>query len=120
MLVLLKDNWKLVISIAYAVIVPLYFNQTSKSAVKAMEASQESSNTQITLLKKQLDEQREQYNKMFEEYKTKMAEAQAKYDEELEKIKKDQKKQQKRLTDTFKNDESAIDEELQKRFGLTR
>jgi hypothetical protein len=120
MLVLLKDNWKLVISLGYAVIVPLYFNQTSKSAVKAMEASQESSKKQIYILKNEIEEQRRVYNQMFDDYKKKLDEAQAKYDEELESIKKNQKKQQKKMAETFKNDESAIDEELQKRYGLTR
>lgn len=120
MIFFVKANWKLIAAGVYALIIPLYFNQSSKSAFKAMEASQESSKKQIHILKNEMEEQRRVYNQMFDDYKKKLDEAQAKYDEELESIKKNQKKQQKKMAETFKNDETAIDEELQKRYGLTR
>jgi len=114
------QHWKIGMAVVYAIVIPFYFNQSSKSAFQAMEASQESSKKQIYILKNEIEEQRKVYNQMFDDYKKKLDEAQAKYDEELESIKKNQKKQQKKMAETFKNDESAIDEELQKRYGLTR
>ena len=87
---------------------------------QAMDASQTSNRQQIELLQNALEDQRLAYDKMFKEYQEKLNAAQKEHETEMAKIKKTQADQQWQLSQKFKTDPAAINEELEKRFGLKK
>ena len=121
---LILQHWKLIAGIAYSIAVPVYFYITASSANKnlqtALETSQVSNQKQISILRNSLEDQRVAYEKMFNEYQEKMNAAQKQHDEELTKIKKAQADQQWQLSQRFKADPTAVNDELEKRFGLKK
>lgn len=121
---LILQHWKLIAGIAYSIAVPVYFYITASSANKnlqtALETSQVSNQKQIAILQNSLEDQRAAYEKMFNEYQEKMNAAQKQHDDELVKIKKAQADQQWQLSQKFKADPTAVNEELEKRFGLKK
>lgn len=121
---LILQHWKLIAGIAYSIAVPVYFYITASSANKnlqtALETSQVSNQKQIAILQISLEDQRVAYEKMFNDYQEKMNAAQKQHDDELVKIKKAQADQQWQLSQKFKADPTAVNEELEKRFGLKK
>ena len=103
---------------------PVYFYVTASSANKnletALETSQASNQKQISILRESLEDQRVAYEKMFNEYQEKMNAAQKQHEIEIDKIKKAQADQQWQLSQKFKADPAAVNEELEKRFGLKK
>jgi hypothetical protein len=116
--IFIKEYWKLLLALAYAIFVPLYFYQSTRTLNKTLDNSRVSSDTQINILQNTLDEQTEYYDKLFQEYQDRMDAEEARYNEEIKSIKEKQEKQQKKLSKKFKSNPSAISEELTKRYGL--
>lgn len=104
--------------LGYAIGVPFYFFQSTKGMEQALDASRESSNNQINILKTSMEDQRVAYEKMFNDYRQKMEEEEARYKKEIEDIKKTQATQQKQLTKRFKENPSEIDNTLMEKYGL--
>lgn len=113
-----KNYWKQILIVAYAIFVPLYFLQSTKSTQEALIASRASSSAQINILQNALDEQRVRYDQMFEEYQIKMEEEEIRFQEEIKKIKLTQEQQQKELSKKFKDNPSSIKDELSNRYNL--
>ena len=116
-MVILK-YWKILLLLAYGIAVPLYFHQSTKGMQKALDASRESSQNQINILKSNIEVQKLAYEKMFNEYRAKMEEEDARYKQELEKIKTTQASQQKILSKRFKDNPSEINNTLMEKYGL--
>ena len=85
---------------------------------QALDSSRTSSSAQINILQNTIDEQTEYYDKLFQEYQDRMDAEEIRYNEEIKNIKENQQKQQKDLSKKFRNNPSAISEELTKRYGL--
>ena len=114
----LKNNWKVVLALIYAVAVPLYFYNSNRETAKALDIAQKSSDQQIQVMKTAMDSQKVAYDKMFEEYKQRLDAEEERYNKELQAIKDGQKAQQYKLSGLFKNSPQAVDDELSKRYGL--
>ena len=114
----IKLYWKPIFALLYAILVPLYFYQSTKSMQQALDSSRTSSSAQINILQNTIDEQTEYYDKLFQEYQDRMDAEEIRYNEEIKNIKENQQKQQKDLSKKFRNNPSAISEELTKRYGL--
>ena len=114
----IKQYWKLLLLLAYAIAIPLYFHQSTKGVQQTFDSSRESSQTQINILEGALEDQKLYYDQLFQEYQERMDAEEVRYDEELEKIKQTQVTQQKQLSKKFKDNPSAISDELSKRYGL--
>lgn len=114
----IKQYWKLLLLLAYAIAVPLYFHQSTKGIQQAFDSSRESSQKQISILEGALEDQRLYYDQLFQEYQDRMDAEELRYEEELTKIKETQASQQKQLAKRFKENPSAISDELSKRYGL--
>ena len=114
----IKLYWKPILALLYAILVPLYFYQSTKSMQQALDSSRTSSSAQINILQNTIDEQTEYYDKLFQEYQDRMDAEEIRYNEEIKNIKENQQKQQKDLSKKFRNNPSAISEELTKRYGL--
>lgn len=114
----IKQYWKLLLLLAYAIAVPLYFHQSTKGMQQALDASRESSNNQIKILQTSMEEQRKAYDKMFDEYRAKMEAEEIRYQQEIDKIKQTQVTQQKQLSKRFKENPSEIDNTLMEKYGL--
>lgn len=119
MISFIKQYWKVILILAYAVAVPLYFYQSTKGMQKALDVSRESSNNQITILQDALTKQSAEYDKMFKEYQTRIDEEEKRYNEEIKQIKETQASQQRQLSKRFKENPSAISDELSKRYNLS-
>jgi uncharacterized protein HemX len=118
MLSFIKQYWKLILALAYAILVPLFFYQSTKGMQKALDTSRESSNNQITILQDALNKQSAEYDKMFKEYQAKVEEEEKRYNEELKQIRETQVVQQRQLSKRFKDNPSSISDELSKRYNL--
>ena len=116
-MVILK-YWKILLLLAYGIAVPLYFYQSTKGMQKALDASRESSDNQIKILKTSMEDQRKAYDKMFDEYRVKMEAEEKRYNEEIEKIKATQASQQRQLSKRFKESPSEISNTLMEKYGL--
>jgi uncharacterized membrane-anchored protein YhcB (DUF1043 family) len=115
----IKENWKLILAILYAIFVPLYFYKNTKALEIALDTTRNSSQKQINVLHNALDEQTEYYDNLFQEYQDRIEAEEIRYNQELEDIKTVQDKQQKELSKRFKNNPSAISDELKKRYNLS-
>ena len=115
---IVKDNWKLILALIYAIAVPLYFYNSNRETAKALDIAQKSSDQQIQVMKTAMDSQKAAYDKMFEEYKQRLDAEEERYNKELQAIKDGQKAQQYKLSGLFKNSPQAVDDELSKRYGL--
>ena len=114
-----KQNWKLILALVYAIFVPLYFYNSTRNLQIALDSSRDSSDKQINVLQNALDEQSEYYDSLFQEYQDRMDAEENRYNQEIEDIKVVQDKQQKELSKRFKNNPSAISNELKKRYNLS-
>lgn len=115
---LIKQHWKLILILAYGIFVPLYFWKSTKGIQQAFDSSRESSQKQINILEGALEDQSLYYDQLFQEYQDRMDAEEARYEEEIAKIKEAQATQQKQLSKKFKENPSAISDELSKRYGL--
>lgn len=116
---IVKQYWKLILALAYAIFIPLYFYNSTKGIQKAFDSSRESSQKQINLLEGALEEQSIYYDQLFQQYQDRMDAEEARYEQELKDIKQVQDKQQKELSKRFKKNPSAISDELKKRYNLS-
>ena len=110
--------WKPILALLYAILVPLYFYESTKSVQAAFDNSRESSQKQINILQNSLDEQAQYYDALLQDYQDKMDAEEVRYNEEIKKIKEVQQKQQKELAKRFKNNPTTISDELKKRYNL--
>lgn len=115
----IKQNWKLILALAYAIFVPLYFYKSTRTLQIALESSRASSSKQINVLQNALDEQSEYYDSLFQEYQDRIDAEQIRYNEEIQRIKDAQQTQQKELAKKFKSNPSTISDELKKRYNLS-
>lgn len=118
MLNFIKQYWKIILALAYAILIPLYFYQSTKGMQQAFDNSRESSQKQINILQNSLDEQAQYYDALLQDYQDKMDAEEVRYNEEIKKIKEVQQKQQKELAKRFKNNPTTISDELKKRYNL--
>jgi cell division protein FtsX len=114
----IKQYWKLLLALAYAIFIPLYFHQSTKSVQNALDNSRESSQKQINILQNSIDEQAQYYDALLQDYQDKMDAEEIRYNQEIKNIKEVQEKQQKELAKKFKNNPSTISDELKKRYNL--
>ena len=115
----IKQNWKLILALVYAIFVPLYFYKSTKTLQVALDSSRDSSDKQINVLQNTLEEQSQYYDYLFQEYQDRMDAEEIRYNQQIENIKVVQDKQQKELSKKFKNNPSAISDELKKRYNLS-
>lgn len=118
MLNFIKQYWKLLIALLYAIFVPLYFYQSTHTMQKSLDISRDSSEKQINILQNSLEEQTQYYDKLFEEYQSSLEAEQTRYNESLNQIKEAQVLQKKQLSKKFQQSPSSISDELTKRYGL--
>lgn len=114
----LKENWKAVLAIVYAIAVPLYFYMSTKTTEQALEASRNSSKEQIEILQSTIDEQNAYYNVVFEQYAAMLEEEESRHNQQIQRIEQIQQYQQSLLSQKFNQDPTTITEELKKRYGL--
>ena len=114
----IKDNWKIILALIYAIAVPLYFYNSNRATAKALDIAQKSSDQQIQVMKTAMDTQKAAYDKMFEDYKQRLNAEEERYNKELQTIKDNQKVQQGKLAGLFKSNPQAVNDELSKRYGL--
>lgn len=114
----IKQYWKLLLALLYAILVPLYFYQSTKSVENALNSSRESSQKQINILQNSMEEQAQYYDALLQDYQDKMDAEEVRYNQEIKNIKEVQEKQQKELAKRFKNNPTTISDELKKRYTL--
>jgi len=114
----IKQYWKILLALAYAIFIPLYFYQSTKSVQAALDNSRESSQKQINILQNTIDEQAQYYDALLQDYQDKMDAEEVRYSQEIIKIKQTQEQQKKQLLKRFKENSSVISDELTKRYGL--
>lgn len=115
---LIKQYWKAVLAIVYAIAVPLYFYSTNVASKQALEASRQSSNEQIKVLEQTIKDQQKHYEQSFEEYKALIQKEEERHQEQIKKIQETQAYHQALLTQRFQQNPQTITDELKKRYGL--
>jgi hypothetical protein len=114
----IKQYWKWIIALLYALIVPLYFHQSTKNLSKALDESRESNKQQLEILNKSLKEQQLYYDGLIEEFTIAMDLESQRHNDEMQKIRDMQEYQQSLLADRFKNDPTQITIVLKDRYKL--
>lgn len=114
----IKQNWKLIAAIAYAVAVPLYFYQSTKILSNALDASKTSSKEQISILNDTLEDQQAYYEVLIEQFTMSLEFEQQKHDDEMKQIREAQAYQQSLLTERFRSDPTQITIILKDRYKL--
>ena len=113
----LKQNWKAVLAIVYAIVVPLYFLNYTSNLRKALDSSRDSSKEQIKILQDTIDKQKTYYDGLFIQYQVDLNNEHTRHDEEIKKIKETQQYQQMLLSQRLQ-DPTQLANELRGRYGL--
>jgi hypothetical protein len=114
----IKENWKLIAAIIYAVAIPLYFYQSTKAVSNALELSINSSKEEVLILNDTLQNQQAYYEVLIEQLTMSLEVEQLKHDDELRAIRETQVYQQSLLTESFRNDPTQITIILKDRYKL--
>ena len=114
----IKENWKLIAVIVYAVAVPLYFYQSTKTLSNAFDASRNSSKEQISILNDTLQDQQAYYEVLMEQLTIQIEAEQQKHDDEMRQIRETQAYQQSLMSERFRNDPTQITIILKDRYKL--
>ena len=114
----IKENWKLIAVIIYAVAIPLYFYQSTKAVSNALDISMNSSKEEISILNDTLQDQQAYYEVLIEQLTMSLEVEQQKHDDELRVIRETQVYQQSLLTETFRSDPTQITIILKDRYKL--
>ena len=112
----LKENWKAVLAIVYAIAVPLYFLNYTSNLRKALDSSRDSSKEQIKILKDTVDKQKIYYDGLFVQYEIELNNERTRHDEEVKKIRETQQYQQILLSQRLQ-DATEMAKELKERYG---
>lgn len=114
----IKENWKLIAVIVYAIAIPLYFYQSTKAVSNALDLSINSSKEEVLILNETLQDQQAYYEVLIEQLTMSLEVEQQKHDDELRVIRETQVYQQSLLTETFRSDPTQITIILKDRYKL--
>lgn len=114
----IKTYWKYILAIGYAVAIPLYFYSSFQSSSLALTEANVSSNIQFQALIKANQEQKQYYDKLFEDYQVKFDEINTKYYNQQLIIDQIAKKQKNELIKKWNTDPNSINPEIEKRFPI--
>jgi hypothetical protein len=114
----IKENWKLIAVIVYAIAIPLYFYQSTKAVSNALDLSINSSKEEVLILNETLQDQQAYYEVLIEQLTMSLEVEQQKHDDELRGIRETQVYQQSLLTETFRSDPTQITIILKDRYKL--
>ena len=113
----LKENWKAVLAIVYAIAVPLYFYSSTLKLQQALDSSRESSKKEIKVLEDTIQKQSSYYDGLFKQYQIAIEQEQVRHEEEIRKIREVQAYQQSLLAQRLK-DPTQMAKELKERYNL--
>ena len=114
----IKENWKLIAVVVYAIAIPLYFYQSTKAVSNALDLSINSSKEEVLILNETLQDQQAYYEVLIEQLTMSLEVEQQKHDDELRGIREAQVYQQSLLTETFRSDPTQITIILKDRYKL--
>lgn len=113
----LKENWKAVLAIVYAIAVPLYFYSSTLKLQQALDSSRDSSKKEIQILEDTIQKQSSYYDGLFKQYQVAIEQEQIRHEEEIRKIKEIQAYQQSLLAQRLQNP-TEMTKELKERYNL--
>jgi len=113
----LKENWKAVLAIVYAIAVPLYFYSSTLKLQQALDSSRDSSKKEIQILEDTIQKQSSYYDGLFKQYQVAIEQEQIRHEEEIRKIKEIQAYQQSLLAQRLQ-DPTEMTKELKERYNL--
>ena len=114
---IIKQYWKAVLAIVYAIAVPLYFYSYNKGLRNSFDSQRQSSEQQIKALNQTIEKQQKYYDNMFEQYKSQLEAEETRHQDQIQKIQQVQAYQQSLLIQKFQ-DPTQVTQELKNRYGL--
>jgi len=113
----LKENWKAVLALVYAIAVPLYFYSSTLKLQQSLDSSRESSKKEIKVLEDTVQKQSSYYDGLLKQYQAAIQQEQVRHEEEIRKIREIQIYQQSLLAQRLK-DPTQMAKELKERYNL--
>lgn len=118
MFAIVKQYWKLILALLYAIAIPLYFHQSNKGAALSLDLATNSANIQIEELQDSMIEQKQFYDDLIINYQEEFDRIEEKYQIQQKELQEVKRKQKSAFVRRWKNNPSSINEELQKRFSI--
>ena len=118
MFAIVKQYWKLILALLYAIAIPLYFHQSNKGAALSLDLATNSANIQIEELQDSMIEQKQFYDDLIINYQEEFDRIEEKYQIQQKELQEVKRKQKSAFVRRWKKNPSSINEELQKRFSI--